>query len=331
MYFLIGISLLFAFLIGVNIVGSLASTLIWRVISAVASGWSARVRVNLIFLLRVAPLAAALLFILAFVLPSFLLYEPETTNETVGTKLTVIALVTSFGIAAAFGRIFASWWRTKRLIDDWMRMSKPVAIEGVQIPAFRLRHPFPIIAVVGVIRPQMFVAEQLLTELDEAELAAAIAHECGHIATHDNLKRIAMRLCGDLLVFPLGKTLDRVWADAAESAADEFAASRGGRRSAINLASALIKVGRITPREKVWSMPVGAFLLETQDGSLAVRVDRLLQIADHDDSAAKPGRKWNALWLIPLVGILALLPLVLDSDFLSAVHSFSEAFLAALQ
>ena len=232
MYFLIGISLLFAFLFSVNILASLAATIAWRLIAKTASGWSARTRVNLIFLLRVMPLAIAIIFIFAFVLPSFVMFEPAATSETVGLKLTLIALVSAFGIAVAFGRVFASWWRTKRLIGEWLKLSEPATIDSVRIPTFRLRHPFPVIAVVGVLRPKMFVAEQLLSELDEAELAAAIAHECGHLSTHDNFKRIAMRICGDLLVAPLGKTLDRVWADAAESAADEYAATRGGRGSA---------------------------------------------------------------------------------------------------
>ena len=332
MYFLIGISLLFAFLFSVNILASLVATIVWRLIAKSAAGWNARTRVNVIFLLRFMPLAVAVVFILAFVLPAFLLFEPAATSETVGLKLTLIALVSAFGIAAAFGRIFASWWRTKRLIGEWMRLSEPVAVEGMEIPAFRLRHPFPIIAVVGVIRPQMFVAEQILSELDEAELAAAIAHECGHISTHDNLKRMVMRICGDLLVFPLGKTLDRVWSDAAESAADEYAARRGGRGSALDLASALIKVGRITPREKAWAMRVGAFLLEAADGSLAVRVDRLLQIADETEAVTDAAdRKSGSMWLIPMLASLALFPFALNSDLLSAVHSFSEALLAALQ
>ena len=334
MYFLIGLSLLFAFLFSVNVIASIATTGIWHLLAKTASGWDVRTRVNFIFLLRVTPLAAAVLFIFAFILPSFVLFEPSAaTGEAVGIKLTLIALVAAFGIAAALGRIFASWWRTRRLIGEWMRLSEPIAIEGVHVPAFRLRHPFPVIAVVGVIRPKMFVAEQILSELDDAELAAAIAHECGHLSTHDNFKRIAMRICGDLLVFPLGKTLDSVWSETAESAADEYAADRGGRRSALNLASALIKVGRITPSEKAWVMPTGAFLLDAENASLALRVDRLLQIADFSESTDHTINRLStsAMWLIPVLASLILLLLALNGGLLSTIHLFSEALLAALQ
>ncbi len=332
MYFLIGISLLFAFLFSIDLMASLTALIGWRLMGNAATRWGARTRVNLIFLLRVMPLVAATVFILAFVLPAFLVYEPAATDETVGLKLTLIALVSAFGIAAALGRVFAGWWRTKRLVSEWMRLSEPVEIEGVTIPAFRMRHPFPVIAVVGVLRPRMFVAEQILSELDEAELAAAIAHERGHIATHDNLKRIAMRICGDLLVLPLGAALDHAWSEAAESAADEYAARLGGSRSALNLASALIKVGRITPNEKALPMPVGAYLLGSEDGPLAARVDRLLRLADRADAlSGRASILQKALWLIPVFTFLLILPLALNSKLLSAVHSFSEALLAALQ
>lgn len=332
MYFLIGISLLFAFLFAIDVAASLMAMLGWRLLANAASRWGARTRVNLIFLLRVFPLVAATIFISAVVLPAFLLYEPIATDETVGLKLTLISLVSAFGIVAAFGRVFAGWWRTKRLIGEWMSLSEPVEIDGVTIPAFRMRHPFPIIAVVGVLRPKMFVAEQILSELDEAELAASIAHERGHISNHDNLKRIAMRICGDFLVLPLGKTLDRAWAVAAESAADEYAAHLGGGRCALDLASALIKVGRITPNEKALPMPVGAYLLGSEDQPLAARVDRLLRLADRADTLGGTANSMhNSIWLVPILTLIAILSLTLNTNFLSAVHTFSEQLLAALQ
>ena len=332
MYFLVGSSLLFAFLFSVNLATSVASALAWHLLANTASNWSARTRQNLIFLLRIAPPALAAVFIFAFVLPSFLMFEPGSTDEVVGLKLAVIALISAFGIAAAFCRIFASWWRTRRLIREWLMLSEPFMIESMSIPAFRLRHPFPVIAIVGVFRPKMFVAENVLSELDEEELAAAIAHECGHISTHDNLKRIIMRICADLLVFPLGKTLDRVWLDTAESAADEFAANKGGKRSALDLASALIKVGKITPQEKVWEMPLGAFLLEPTERPLTFRVDNLLRIADMPAGGYSiTARSETAIKLILFLTAVLVLLLALNNGILSAVHSISETLFIILQ
>ena len=331
MYFLIGISLLFAYLYAVNLTASLVSTVVWSAISGRASSWSSRTRSNLIFALRILPLTAAIIFIAAFILPSYLLFEPASPNETVGYKLTIIVGIATLGMVAAAVRIFASWWRTRRLIAGWLKSSEPVKVGGVSFPAYKLKHQFPVIAVVGVIRPKIFVAEQVLAELDEAELTAAIAHEAGHIYSRDNLKRIAMRICADLLVFPLGKSLDRVWLESAESAADEYAATHGGGGSALNLASALVKIGRITPEKKVWDMPMAAYLIEPDDGTLATRVDGLLQIADQGPgmSENKSIRRSPVLWLIP--ALVLILPLAFNRGVLSSIHTLSEKILAALQ
>ncbi len=50
------------------------------------------------------------------------------------------------------------------------------------------------IAVVGAFRPKMFIAEQIFLSLDKQELAAAVAHECGHLAARDNLKRLILKI-----------------------------------------------------------------------------------------------------------------------------------------
>ena len=74
MYFLIGISLLFAYLYAVNLMASVAAAAVWRAISVRASHWSGETRSNLIFALRILPLTAAIIFIAAFILPSYLLF-----------------------------------------------------------------------------------------------------------------------------------------------------------------------------------------------------------------------------------------------------------------
>jgi len=80
-----------------------------------------------------------------------------------------------------------------------------------------------VIAVVGSIRPRLFVAGQVLDSLTDEEMLAAIAHECGHLAA-DNFKRVLLRACRDMLtIVPCGRSLDRAWAENAEAAADESA------------------------------------------------------------------------------------------------------------
>ncbi len=170
----------------------------------------------------------------------------------------MLVAISMAGIVAAGARIFASWWRTRRLTAQWMRGAELFELPGSELPAFKIEHPFPVLAVIGVLHPKIFVASQVLEALSPSELSAAMSHEIGHIRSRDNFKRLAMRLCGDMLVLPLGKTLDREWLEAAESAADEFAAADAAH--ALDLASALVNIGRITPAGHAWEMPAGAYL-----------------------------------------------------------------------
>jgi len=273
------------------------------------------------------PLAVAATFALAFVLPAFLTFEPTASSESVGFKLAIIAVISAGGLTAALVRIFASWWRTKRLIRAWLRGSSPQVVGGFDIPAYRIEHEFPVLAVVGIFRPRVFVAEKVLTGLEPGELQASIAHELGHIAACDNLKRIAMRLCSDLLVFPFTSALDRDWAEAAESAADESAA---GRSTALDLASALIKIGRLVPVGSTYKLPAGAYLLEPDDASLAGRIEALVGMAGNN--AVAPSSAVPAIYLYAmLVTVVAVLSLSLNAAFLAFVHNATEKVLATLQ
>ena len=46
------------------------------------------------------------------------------------------------------------------------------------------------VAVVGAFRPRLFIADHVFESLTAEELAATIAHEYGHLAAHDNFKRV---------------------------------------------------------------------------------------------------------------------------------------------
>jgi Zn-dependent protease with chaperone function len=276
----------------------------------------------------VTPIVVSLTLILAFVLPSFLLYEPLQSGETVGLKLSVVIGLAIFGIAAALFRVFGSWWRTRRLISEWSRNSVPVTMRSVPMPVFKLRHPFPVFAIVGIVRPRLFIAEQVLDALEADEIAAVIGHEFGHIAAWDNLKRLAMKLCGDILIVPFGRSLDSDWSEVSERAADEFAVGQGSRSTALNLASALIKIARILPDKPIPAMPAVSYMVQA-DESLAVRIRRLLALAEQESfSTNRSGR-----FLTPLVAFIAITMVILatNSRLLESIHDISEAVLAVLQ
>jgi Zn-dependent protease with chaperone function len=332
MYFFLGISLLFALLLALNFLVSAAATILWCVIEKPTQNWSAQMRAQVIFSFRIFPLLAAIILVFAFLLPSYIIFEPHSSDEIVSAKLAILAAISLIGIAAAFYRIFGTWWRTRRLVKSWMRRSEPIFIENLRVPVYRITHPFPVIAVVGTFRPKMFVAEQIFDSLDEKEFGAAIAHECGHLAAKDNFKRTLLRICRDLLVFPLGKTLDNAWAENAESAADEYAAQTGDT-TALNLAAALVKIAKIVPQNSSPVMPLGAFLIENQSADVTRRVRRLIQLADNSN-LSEPQSTNNLKIVFQTCFALvfaAIFFLATNYYFLSQVHTALEKFVAIVQ
>ena len=333
MYFLLGICLVFAFLLTLNLFASISASVLWRVISRPAKNLSSRKLEQIIFALRVFPVGAALIFVLAFMLPAYILFEPHSTDEVVSLKLALISLVSLLGIGIASFRIFRTWLVTRRLAAEWLKHSQPIAVEEVNIPVYRMQHPFPVVAVVGMLRPRLFVAEQIFTSLTPDEFRAAIAHEYGHLTAHDNFKRAFMRVCRDMLIFPFGRDLDRAWADNTEAAADEYAAEVGGNSMALDLAEALIKVARIVPANTRPAMPLGSYVMGSNDGDLKRRIRRLLELAEKSSAVGKMSllRSRQTVWLYPGLLFAAVVLLASNKTLLLAVHDISENVVAILQ
>lgn len=331
MYSLLGISLFFTFFFVLNFLASATAATIWRVFSPKANQWTASRRVQFIFALRILPTIFALVFVIAFFLPAYLLFEPHSSQETVSYKIALFTLLSAVGVSIALYRVFGAWWVTRRLVDNWIRLSDKITVEGVSIPVYRVRHPFPIIAVIGTIRPQMFVAQQIFDSLSEQEFRAAVAHEYGHLTTHDNFKRTLLRVCRDLLLVSCGQNLDKAWAENSEAAADEFAANTGGNTTALCLASALVKVAKIVPSGTNPAMPVGAFLMETETVDITWRVRRLLKLTDNKENIAKQNGLGISFWLCLNSFLVIVLLLATNQSFLQTVHFGLEDIVAILQ
>ncbi|HVF49127.1 MAG TPA: M48 family metalloprotease, partial [Pyrinomonadaceae bacterium] len=181
------------------------------------------------------------------------------------------------------------------------------------------------IAVVGVLRPTLFIAEQVLDSLTREELEVALAHEKGHLIARDTLKRAVLNFCRDLTLLIGGaRTLDRAWAEESERAADEYAASAGSI-VALDLAAALIKIARLMPLGVKNVVPAGAYLLEGDGDGVASRVRRLTEMASARTTlAGGESRLPKAVFTAGLSGVAALLLLVADWQILATVHALTE-------
>ena len=336
MYHLLGLCLALAALLTANALAALVVAGVWRGwLLGRTRAWSAGARAQLLFTLRVAPGALALVFVAALVVPAYLRYEPEGTPEEVSLKLAALAALSILGLALALWRGLAAWLTTRRLVADWLRYAEPVALPGVSLPAYRVAHRFPVVAVVGAIRPRLFIAQQLFDALSERELCAALAHECGHLAARDNLKRAILRACRDVLtIVPAGRMLDRAWNESAEAAADEHAAHGGDADTALDLAAALVKIARLVPPGARPAMPAGAFLIGAGGGdSLAWRVRRLTQLAAGNiaERRADTGAVGAWFWAGSCALALAATFVAADARVLAAMHTALEYAVNALR
>jgi Zn-dependent protease with chaperone function len=324
MYGLLGVSLGFAAFLVMGGLGSLAVAAARPRRGFSLSPGEAGGQARSLFALRLLPAAAGLVFAAGFYAPAYLLLEPRDAGETVSPGLALLVVAAAGLVITGLRRGLRSWVDGRRLAAGWLRGARPLDLVGLALPAYRIAHRFPVVAVVGMWRPRLFVAESVLAGLTSEELEAVLAHEEGHLLARDNLRGFLLRCCPDLLaLLPIGNRLFRAWTEAAEAAADEHAARAGSSR-ALALAGALVKVARMAPPGQRASLPASAF----HDGAaIALRVKRLLDRTESKEGATPPPRPPRAAWaLAAFLALTATSPLVVRS-----VHALTEAALRLLR
>ena len=262
-----------------------------------------------LFLLRVLPTCLGLVAA-ALAVRAFLLLEPREVDETPGLTFLLLAAAGGAALTAGLWRAATDLLITRRMRREWLRQGRPVALEGAPAPAVRMAHPFPVICVVGVIRPRIFVADAVLQGLSASEISAVLAHERAHVSAADNLRRVVMRLCPPLPWPSLARRLEQRWQDMSEEAADVRA------NAGLDLASALVSTARLAPPGARLQLGAAAF---HSGGALARRVRRLCEPSP--SPAVRPRRGWA----LPLAAAVAMAGLTAWPHVVSPVHRLLEA------
>ena len=325
MYTFLGITLVLALLLTINASATMLAAGFGRLFRPLLRKYSARTRAEILFVMRIGPPVLAIIAIVVFMIPSYLAYEPHATDESVSWKLGLLATISAIGVGLAIWRGLRSWLATRSLLKDWLTNSTRVELEAVTVPTFILQHSFPIIAVVGALRPRLFIASHVFESLSQEELVAALAHEYGHLAAGDNFKRSVMRVSrAALLIIPCGRSLDRAWSEASESAADEYAAQKSSL-VALNLASALVRIARMIPKGHHQILPasVSGFLANSDElPGVKGRVRRLVELANADPQllASNASLVRFVPWLVLTLMVVIAVTIESRPQVLAGVH-----------
>src|SRR5262249_39536727 len=153
-------------------------------------------------------------------IPSFLLLEPEKTDEPMGAGLIVLGLLGLALIAVGIFRTVAAQMRTSRSLARWLRGADVVGSQG-SARIFHTCGEGPAITVAGLRAPKVLVSRQARSVLTDPELRTALRHEMAHVRRRDNLKKLLFRLFS----FPGMSVLEREWSLVSEMAADDEAVS----------------------------------------------------------------------------------------------------------
>jgi beta-lactamase regulating signal transducer with metallopeptidase domain len=230
-------------------------------------------RAGRLFCIRLIPIGLAVLSA-TLAIVSFVLFEPRGLHETTGWILAGLAalgaaLIVSTAIrSAGVARASRRTWRA------WMETAEPILVDEIDVPAFAVNTPFPVVAVVGFWRPRLVIARSVLSACTPGEVRAILRHERHHLDRRDNLRRAVLALAPDVLgVLPASARLLRAWHEATEEAADDFA-RRTDEKAGVVLAQALLKVARLAPSGSLPTVLPASALYRGE--SLERRVRRLL-------------------------------------------------------
>jgi hypothetical protein len=251
-----------------TVVNAGASMLAWLLASTSFISALQQDRPRRLFLIRLFPACASVLFAWAIFLPTHLVLEPAEANESLGLLWYVLAAAGAFLLGRSATRALFLWRAGRELLSG---VSRPAPGSG----SVHEVEGMPGLSLAGVLKPRILIGREAARELSSAELEVAIAHELAHRDARDNIARASMLCAPDFFGGSRrARRLEKGWHEAAESLADAVAVG-GNRIRALHLASALVKVARLSSsaavahQQPAWSTLNDPSLLER-------RVRRLL-------------------------------------------------------
>ncbi|HEX6324592.1 MAG TPA: M56 family metallopeptidase [Vicinamibacterales bacterium] len=220
---------------------------------------------------RLLPAAAAIAATALVLAPGYYRYEQRGEPEGVGLVLALAAAAGFLIAAGALVRAGAAVIRAAALRRRWLAAGRPIDVAGAGMPAYAIESAFPLVAVLGVLRPRLFISSSVLRACSPPQLEAIIDHERRHVSACDNAVRLLMDAAPDALgLTRASRRLAAAWHQAAEHRADDAAARR------LDLASALVRVARLAADTGPGALPASALY---RGEAVEERVRRLVDSA----------------------------------------------------
>jgi BlaR1 peptidase M56 len=282
---------------------SLGVSLGWRSFWRYSQKFPARRTADLLYGLRLLPLAAAAVVTLAFTVPSFVLLEPRSIEEPIGIAPLLLGLcglmLAAFGVFNAVralttaSRAIAFWTSDSDMGESSTNQSSTneSKVPGTRaaVPFVRISRVVPALTVAGILKPRVLMSGAAEFLLTEKELQTALRHEMAHVRRRDNLKKLLLRL----VAFPGMKGLETAWLEATEMAADDAAVYTASE--ALDLAAALIKLSRLPAAAAV---DLTAALVHGPAATISARVERLVAWSDEGrcDERCVPAHRSTSGW-----------------------------------
>jgi Zn-dependent protease with chaperone function len=248
---------------------------------------------DLLFGIRMLPLAISLAVTFTFTVPSFMLLEPHAIREPVGAIPLVLGSCGLILVLLGILNATAAGLAASRTIATWVRDGRLVKGES-SVPVLRISRVVPALTAAGIFRPLVLMSDAVEAVLNASELRSALRHELAHLRRRDNLKKLLLRF----VAFPGMAALEVAWLQATEKAADDAAVSTAGE--ALDLAAALIKLSRLATFPS--APDIATTLIHAPLASVNARIERLIA---WNERQQKP-----ALALSPLYAVCVTLTIV---------------------
>lgn len=253
---------------------SVIVAVVWRTRAVAPIDLPPAVRARRLVTLRLLPATLACFVTAVIVAPAFAIFEPPGKGEAVGPALAMLATAGALQLTIAILTAARSALMTARVERAWARGASSLDVSA-GVSTLVIESAAPIVALVGIFRPKLVAARQIIEACGPDDVARIVGHERGHLRARDNMKRWLMASLPDVLRWtPIHREIAGAWHHAAEDAADDEATGDDVVARA-ELAALLLKVVRLVP-QSAWSDAIVSPFVEDDHG-LERRVRRLLK------------------------------------------------------